>query len=149
MLIIMLLLLGLSLWLESEASIPIYRWRQMRHGHLGGRGGWTKSYLSMYLLYIVFLSLYSLKKFLARYARSIAFYPQLTNANMQCVLPTPFIYFFFIFWYHYPWLPASKVQCKHAYNCKMAKNCLQGELGWQKRGGRENWGRRAPWLLGG
>ena len=58
-----------------------------------GWGEWAKSYLSMYLLYIVFLP-FSQKNFLARYARSIAFYPQLTNASMQWVLPTPFIYIF-------------------------------------------------------
>jgi len=50
----------------------------------------------MYLLYIVFLSI-SQKKFLTRYARSIAFYPQLTNASMQYVFYQPHLYIFFSF----------------------------------------------------
>ena len=36
-----------------------------------------------------------LKKFRAHYARSIAFYPPLKNASMQCALPTPFVFFIF------------------------------------------------------
>ena len=50
-----------------------------------------KHVFALYSLPIIFS-----KKF-CRYARSIAFYPQLTNASMQCVLPTPFIYFFNFF----------------------------------------------------
>jgi len=49
-------------------------------------GGMNKNLFTLYSL------LFS-KNFLARYARSIAFYPDLTNASVQCVLPTPFIYF--------------------------------------------------------
>jgi len=37
------------------------------------------------------------KKFFARYNRSIAFYPPLRNASIQCVLPTPFRPIFYIF----------------------------------------------------
>jgi len=46
-----------------------------------------KHVFALYSLTIIFS-----KIFLARYARLIAFYPQLTNASMQCVLPTPFIF---------------------------------------------------------
>jgi len=113
----------------------------MRHGHFFLGGGWTKSYLSMYLV-IVFL-LFS-KNFLARYARSIAFYPQLTNA----ICFTNAIYIFFVhFWCHYPRLPASKVHWKlHKIAYKMSKNCLRGWVGggeaWQKRGESWEWGER-------
>ena len=58
-------------------------------------GGMNKKLLkhvfALYSLPMIFS-----KNFLARYARSIAFYPQLTNASMQCVLPTLFIYFFYL-----------------------------------------------------
>jgi len=65
------------------------------HKSWGRLRGERLNYLSMYLLYIVFLSSYSLlKNFLARYARCIAFYPPLRNASMQCALPTPFVFFF-------------------------------------------------------
>ena len=63
----------------ATASIPIYRWRQMRHGHFFQGWGVNKKLhnhvFGLYSLPIIFS-----KKFLARYARSIAFYPQLTNA---------------------------------------------------------------------
>jgi len=74
--------------MQAGASIPIYRWRQMRHGQfffLGG-GGMNKKLLKHvfhYLVYIVFLS-FSQKNVLARYARSIAFY-------------SPHLYIFFSF----------------------------------------------------
>ena len=53
------------------------------------------SYLRIYLLYIVFLYIF-LKKILALCARSIAFYPPLRNASMQCDF-TSSIYIFFHF----------------------------------------------------
>ena len=53
-----------------------------------------KHVFALYSLPIIFF-----KNFLARYARSIAFYPPLKNASMQCAVPTPFV--FFIFWCHY------------------------------------------------
>jgi len=56
-------------------------------------GGMNKKLLkhvfALYSLPIIFS-----QNFPARYARSIAFYPQLTNASIQYVLPTPFMYFF-------------------------------------------------------
>jgi len=100
----------IQLW--SGASIPIHRWRQMRRGQFWGE--WTKK-LFKHVLYLLYsLPIIFSKNFLTRYACSIAFYPQLTNASIQCVLPTAFIYIFFIFWCHYPWLPASIVHWKHA-----------------------------------
>ena len=59
----------------------------------GGWGGWTKSYISMYLLYIVFLSFS--QKILARY--TLARLRFILNLQMQYVLPTPFIYNFHFF----------------------------------------------------
>ena len=43
------------------------------------------------------LSSHFLKNFLARCARSIAFYPPLRNESMQCALPTSFIAYFSFF----------------------------------------------------
>jgi len=46
-----------------------------------------KHVFALYSLPIIFS-----KNFLARYTRSIAFYHPLRNANMQCALPTPFVF---------------------------------------------------------
>jgi len=99
-----------------------------------------------------------LTNFLARCARSIAFYPPLRNENMQCALPTPFIFFSFLRG-HYPWLTASKIHWKHAQIVQtliaytMSKNCLRvaekGRDGKTWEWGEERhgcWGNRRPCL---
>ena len=138
---------------RGRASIPIYRWRQMRHGHFFS-GGWTKSYLSMYSIYIVFLS-FSQKIFsLATLAR-LRF---ILNLQMQYVLPTPFIgYIFFSFLVSLSLTASFQSSLKTriklhkiAYKCsKIVCGCgVGGGEAWRKRGGsRGNGG--APWLLGG
>ena len=79
----------------------------------------------MYLVYIVFLS-FSQKNFLARYARSIAFDPQLTNG----VCFTNPIYIFFIFWVSLSLTASFQSSLKkriklHKIAYKMSKNCLR------------------------
>jgi len=131
----------------------------MRHGQFFFGGGGMKS-MNKKLLKHVF-ALYSLpiifsKNFLACYARSIAFCPQLTNASMQCVLPTPFIYFFHFFGVIIPECQLPKfTENTH----KIAQNCIWnvqklfagvkgwGE-GWRKRGEDMTMGGPAQWLLG-
>ena len=92
---------------RAGASIPIYQWRQMRHGQF-----WGESIKSLILSFNVqqyefcaqnIFALYSLschflKNFLARCARSIPFYLPLRNESMQCALPipTPFIFYRFL-----------------------------------------------------
>jgi len=83
-------------------------------------GGMNKKLLkhvfALYSIPIIFS-----KNFLARYARSIALYPQLTNASMQCVLPTPFIYIFPIFGVIIPDCQLPKfTENTH----KIAQNCV-------------------------
>ena len=63
-------------------------------------GGWIKLLKHVFAIACVTFSQF-LKKFLARYARSIAFYPPLRNESMQCASPTPFIFFSFLGG-HYP-----------------------------------------------
>ena len=98
-----------------------------------GGGGMNKKLLkqvfALYSLPIIFS-----KNFLTHYARSIAFYPQLTNASMQCVLPTPFVYFFHFL------VSLSLTACfqnslktlikLHKIAHKMSKNCSPGWGGW-------------------
>jgi len=91
----------------------------MRNGQF--LGGMNKKLLkhvfALYSLPIIFS-----KNFLALYSRSIAFYPQLTNASMQCVLPTPFIYFFSFFAVIIPDCQLPKfTENTH----KIAQNCVQ------------------------
>jgi len=92
---------------------------------IGGKVKERLSYLSMYLLYIVFVS-FSQKVSRSLYARLIAFYPQLTSANMQRALPTPFIYIF-IFSVIIPECQLAKfTENTHKIAHKMSKNCLRG-----------------------
>ena len=107
----------------------------------------------LYLLYIVFLLSFSQK--FSRSLRSIVFYPPLKNASMQCALPTPFIYIFFIFCVIIPdcRLPkfTENMHKLHKIVYKMSKNCLR-EWGGGKGGGVVDvrlGGGRVPWLLGG
>jgi len=51
-----------------------------------------------FALYTLSLFYHFLKNFLARCARSIAFYPPLRNESMQYALPTTFIAYFSFFW---------------------------------------------------
>jgi len=117
---------------------------------VGDVGEWTKSYLSMYLVYIVFLP-FSQKIF------SLARLRFILNLQIQYVLPTPFIYIFSFFWCHYPWLPASEVHWKRAQNCtKLRIKCpkIVSGVEWLgvRHGGKgagESWELgEAPWLLG-
>ena len=130
--------------MQAGASSPIYRCRQMRHGHFlwGMNRKLLKHVFGLYSLPIIFS-----KNFLARYASSIAFYPQLTNA----------IYIYFFHFLVSLSLTASfqsslKTRIKlHKIAYKMSKNCLRGWVGrgeaWQKGGGVVRMG-GAPWLLG-
>ena len=89
------------------------------------------SYLSTYLLYIgpVFHSFYHfLKNFLARYARSIAFYPPLRNASIQCALPIPFVRIFYLFF----GVISLSLTATFRNSLKTSIKC-----------GRENWGKSA------
>ena len=91
-------------------------------------------------------SYHFLKNFLVRCARSIAFYPSLTNENMQCALPTPFI-----FW-GVTIIPDSfQNSLKPRINCtKLRIQCPKivcGGCG-RKLGGRENGGKSAMVVRG-
>ena len=77
-----------------------------------------KHVFALYNLPIIFS-----KNFLAHYARLIAFYPQLTNASMQCVLPTRFIYFHFFVDLVSLSLTAS-LQSSVKNTHKIAQNCV-------------------------
>jgi len=121
---------------------------------LGEINGRKISYLSMYLLYIVFHSSYHfLKNFIARYARSIAFYPPLRNASMQSALRTNLIRIFLFFVViisdcQLPKFTENTHKIAQIAN-KMSKNCLRGWGLGKKRGDVRIVGGRAPWLLGG
>ena len=101
-----------------------------------------KHVFGLYSLPIIFS-----KNFLARYARSIASYPQLTNAI--CFTNTIYIFFSFLVSLS---LTASfqsslKTRIKlHKIAYKMSKNCLRGTVGggeaWRKRGESWEWGER-------
>ena len=87
-----------------------------------------KHVFGLYSLPIIFS-----KNFLARYARSIALYPQLTNAI--CFTNPIYIYIIFsVFGVIIPdcQLPKFTEKAhKIAQNCvKMSKNCLRGWGGW-------------------
>jgi len=73
--------------------------------------------------------------FLARCARSIAFYPPLRNETMQCALPTSFILLGFWVIMHDWQLPkfTENTYKMHKIAYAMSKNCVRG--GWHKGGG--------------
>jgi len=126
--------------MQAGASIPIYRWWQMHHGHLLNKK-LLKHVFVLYSLPIIFS-----KNFLARYARSIAFYPQLTNAI--CFTSPIYIYIFFIFGVIIPDCQLPKfTENAHKIAHKMSKNCLRGGVGggeaWRKTGVESwEWGKR-------
>jgi len=100
---------------------------------VGGRlRGERLNYSSMYLLYIIFLS------FSHKFSRSLRLLDcvlsSTKNTSMQCALPTPFIYIFFIFGFiiHDCKLP-NFTESKRKIAYKMSKNCLP-EWGDGKRG---------------
>ena len=118
-------------------------------------GGWTKSYLSMYLVYIVFLS-FSQKNFLLATLARLRF---ILNLQMQCFTNPIYIYIY-IFFFHFLvslsltacFQSSLKKRIKwHKIAYKMSKNCLWGWGGWgwgvAKKGGVVRMG-GAPWLLG-
>ena len=64
-----------------------------------GEGGMNKKLLK-HVFGLYNLPIIVSKNFIARYARSIAFYPQFTNAI--CFTNSICIYIFSFFWCHYP-----------------------------------------------
>ena len=120
--------------MQAGASIPIYRWRQMRPGHflgVGGRG------MNKKLLKHVF-GLYSLPTISSKNC-SIAFYPQLTNSI--CFTNPIYICFHFLvsLFLTASFQSSLKTRIKlHKIAYKMSKNCFRGGVGgdeaWRQRG---------------
>jgi len=119
-------------------------------------GGWTKSYLSMYLLYIVFLSFFSKK--ISRSLRSLDCVLSSTYKWKHAMCLTNPIYIFF----HFFGVIIADCQLpkftENTHKIALRIKCPEivcgggvvgrGAEGWRKGGKTWEWG-RAPWLLGG
>jgi len=146
---------GRPLHRSIDAACVLKKTGNEKHAYFHKSGGKIKErkiklikhVFALYSLPVIFFT-----NFLARYARSIAFYPPLRHASMPYALPTPFIFFFILVLLS---LTASfqnslKTRIKlHKIAYKMSKRCLRG---WERTSGEGEdlrMGGRAPWLLGG